>query len=173
MTIRGSAARIALPALLLAQLTGAACVVGPGGGFESLSGGGTGGDETGFPPEPAECNFDLGANPLGESACTQDEDCCATPTAALDYACPSDVFPNNWRCESGVCRQRTSPSADEGCSVNNDLCIFPGFTCVEIFGVGHCVAPCTATVECQTEHNMPDSTCQTVDGNSFCMQPQP
>src|SRR5688572_7081753 len=121
-----------LRCIAVAQVCG--CIVGPGGGFESLSGGTgtTSAEETGFPPDEVECDYELGGNPLGQSECEEDEDCCVLPSPLLDFACPSDQFPNNWACEAGVCRQRSSPTAQEGCSPQSDDCIVPGFTCVEI-----------------------------------------
>lgn len=162
----------------------AACVVDPQGDFESLSGGtygdvsgvdgsdGGGNDDSSFPPLPLECDYDLGANPLGESACTVDADCCAPPVVSLGFACPSDAYPNNWSCESNVCVQRSSTIADKGCSNDAD-CLFPGFICATMSGIGHCVAPCESTADCQGEHNMPNSSCEQISGYDFCMQEQP
>lgn len=177
--------------VLLAPIAAGGCVVSSEGGFESLSGGtgGTGGgagsgdgpgtaDETGFPPDALECDFELGANPLGATACQIDEDCCAPPLAPVgllgDAACPSDGFPNNWRCESGTCRQRTDPTEVEGCDPNaSDPCVFEGFVCATISGVGHCVAPCLVDSDCAEQHNMPDSHCGGAGAYLFCMQNQP
>ncbi len=165
-------------ALALSPLL-AACVVGEDGDFDSLSGGtggsgGAGSTETGdepeFPPNAVACNFELGANPLSQQACVVDGDCCSGFTASADVACPGDIYPNNWTCDSGVCRQG-SPQT-EGCS-NDDECMFPGFECVAVLGVGHCVGPCATDDDCGTEHNMPHSTCETGGGASFCMQVTP
>lgn len=171
------------------------CNVRPNGEFGSM-GGSSGNDEvddgevddggvdsTGFPPHEVACDFELGANPNGSSQCTQDEQCCAPPIAAGGLvgpaACPSDVFPNNWRCESGVCRQRLSSEDPEGCSPDSNHAdcrnlLGPAWICAVIDDVGHCVVDCSSNgiADCQSE-NMLESTCETVGGYSFCMQPQP
>ena len=183
--------------LTVLMLTSSACFVGPGGGFESLSGsdeegdaddgdadadGDAGGDDAAddpFPPLEDLCDFDYGANPVGVSVpCSADEQCCAEEIAPVgllgDAACASASFPNNWQCESGTCRQRWTPSADEGCTSDDD-CRFGGFVCHTISGVGHCVAPCNNDIDCANDHNMPDSDCLQPAGASieFCMQTQP
>lgn len=186
--------------LAAALLCGSACRVGPDGEFESVSAGtststststggldaGTGGDdgadETGFPPAEQECDFELGANPLGASECTSHADCCAEPTGLIglvgDAACPSLVYPNNWQCDTtpnpNVCVHQGTPSSDFGCSEDED-CLFPGFVCHVISSVGHCVAPCATDSECADDHNMPNSSCLQPTGatTKFCMQEQP
>lgn len=102
-------------ASLLAAISTVACVVGPDGEFESVSGatGGTGGTTTGdpFAPDPVPCD--------PAPVCTNASECCTLnqpPVSLVSYACASDNFPNNWRCVSGECKQQWASDANPiGC----------------------------------------------------------
>lgn len=171
-------------ALVAALVVLTSCSVGPGGGFESLSGGSGGEDgqgeegegqeaadeESGFPPG-VMCEFELGANPIGKGTCVNHVDCCPFPRVGDglvgDAGCPSTKFPNNWECVEGECVQW-------GCVGNEDCKQLMGnsWTCAQISGVGHCVVGCTDDSDCVTE-NLPLATCESVGSYDFCVQPQP
>ncbi len=175
-------APLAIVAALVAVAT-VACVVGPHGEFESVSGGGTGGTGAGttgttgdpFAPDPVACD--------AAPECGNASDCCSLnqpPVSLVPYACASDNFPNNWRCvasESGVCKQQWASDANPiGCDpaiTDQTECRVNGFTCHEINGIGHCVATCTTNADCTDTHGMPHATCETVDGVDFCMHVVP
>lgn len=187
-TLRLGTPRLCLGGALV-LLAAIGCNVRPNGEFESVGTGGAEvgedegdeGNEDGFPPDEVACNFALGVNPLGKSTCTQDVQCCDLPRIPAGslvgpLACPSTVFPNNWSCESGVCRQRSSPNAPEGC-FSDEQCtdlMGPAWMCAIVDDVGHCVVGCSSNgdVDCQNA-NMPNSTCETVGTWSFCMQQPP
>lgn len=145
----------------------AACVVGPGGEFESLSSGTTGDP---FAPDPVAC--DPAPDCGGASECC---DANQPPVSLVPYACASDNFPNNWQCVAGACKQQWASNSNPnpnpvGCDPSIDdqtECRVMGFTCHEINGVGHCVATCTTDEECAATYAMPHATCETVDGVQF------
>lgn len=171
-------ARLAIATALVAAAT-VACVVGPHGEFESVSGGtggtgGTGGGSTGdpFAPSPVACD--------PAPACTSASGCCTLnqpPVSLVPYACASDNFPNNWRCVSGDCKQQWASNENPiGCDpaiTDQTECRVTGFTCQEINDVGHCVATCTTNADCAETYGMPHATCESVDGVDFCMHVVP
>lgn len=165
--------------LCVAPVTVMGCSIGPGGSFESLSGGSGGedgqgeaaDDESGFPPGAA-CEFEYGANPVGKTACNDAGDCCASPLVATSLAgaagCPSNTFPNDWSCVEGEC---LNPGCTQDLDCRN-LMANDAWICAEINDVGHCVVSCTDDPDCEAE-NLSHATCESIGGYSFCVQPQP
>ena len=152
----------------IAALALLGCYVGPDGEFESVSETTDGGGDDGFEPEPVACSV----------SCTNDSNCCdlnQPPVSLVSYACPGEVYPNNWKCVGGACRQQTDGEQGVGCDptfTGQEQCRVPGYVCREINGVGHCVATCTVTPDCD-DYFLVDATCETVDGVSICMQNVP
>jgi hypothetical protein len=165
------AARVAALSVGLSWIA-SGCLVGPGGEFESLSGGTEGttsGGTTGFPPDEEACEAKPCDGDGGASECC---DLNQPPTSLVPYACPGNTYPNNWAClDETTCVQPgpTYPGCNPALS-GQEECKVQGFTCKEINGVGHCVALCSTTAECLDEFNMTEATCEIVDGVRFCMQ---
>lgn len=137
-----------------------ACLVGPGGDFESLSGTG---DSTGFPPDAEACDFPTAC--AGGNAAL----CCESPQPPLSlvpYACPAGDFQNAATCVSNVC-VRSGCSGDTECS---DL--VPGYVCVDMGSEGRCAPSCFGDVaKCQDLHHLPASfDCETHFGRAICLQ---
>ena len=161
--------------LLLFGLLASACgdSGGDGSGSADVTGGtttsGDGGD-TYVPP--------LACDPI---PCEDPSDCCNSNhpgPGLIQYACsgPDAVFPNAWSCVeavdggSEICVQQAGPTEPEGCDPagsDDDQCRVPGFQCLEIYGVGHCVMPCAVHAVCLSAGL---GACRTVDGVQFCAQ---
>jgi hypothetical protein len=108
-------------------------------------GGGAGGAQAGF------CT----------RGCATPADCC--PPGAPN--CPSNQYPTNYTCESGIC-------GPPQCQSNVD-CISaatPNNQCVGYNGINQCVTPCTLDAECSSP-----AVCTGVDdgGNKFCKAEAP
>ena len=171
-----------LPLLMAMGLALVACNVEvpgfqPGGTGSGSGGGGTtststsgGSSDDGatedYEPDPVAC-----VNP----GCNDAADCCVgiqpsltTGLEADDAGCPSNEFPNNWSCETGMC-------VHGGCSFDTDCNLYnSGLECKDIGGIGHCVLPCDQQTPCPDldGNGSPDMLCtgEADDETEFCEQ---
>lgn len=102
--------------------------------------GGTGGTTTTSGPTYGYCT-----KPCGTVA-----DCC--PAGAQD--CPSNVYPNNWHCESGACLSPECMSTADCTAMN------PSLDCLSFSGAHSCALACSSDGDCTAP-----LTCAGVDDN--------
>lgn len=77
----------------------------------------------------------MACQPLTGKTCSEASECCEA-----HLPCPG-VFPDNWTCESGECKQGS-------CESNSD-CLVPGFECLLVNEKASCVLPCEENGDCE------------------------
>lgn len=142
---------------------------GSGGGGGTTSGGSSssdGGETENYVPDPVAC-----VSP----SCVSPADCCVgiqpsvtTGLEADDAGCPSNEFPNNWSCETGLC-------VHGGCTSDSDCNLYnSGLEYVVVGSTGFCVLPCVQDADCPDldGNGFPDTLCtgQADDLSGFCEQ---
>ena len=140
-----------------------------GGGSGGGESGGTGGvsttSATGYEPDPEACEI--------SKPCTVAADCCEGvqhPGTLPGITCPSSTYPHNWSC---VVSGGAGHCVHGGCTVDSHCAnLVPGLECMQVDGVGHCVAPCVNDDDCTTDQIMDATKCigESDLGEDFCLE---